>query len=84
MGGEIPQTLPNRQREGAERGEEEEDEQTEGPISARAAGAPSNGRCEGRCGGVSRCVCQDLFLSFLGQLMYNVTAHMQEGDFVLH
>lgn len=56
MGGELPQTLPNRQREGAERGEEEEDEQTEEPISARAAGAPSNGRCEGRCGGVSRCV----------------------------
>lgn len=38
--------------------------------------------CRGYKGSIL--VSQDPFLSFLGQLMYNVTAHMQEGDFVLH
>ncbi|XP_066852072.1 trinucleotide repeat-containing gene 6B protein isoform X12 [Anser cygnoides] len=56
MGGEILGALPNGQRAIAERGAEGEDGQAGRPISAGVGGAPSNGRREGRCGGVSRCV----------------------------
>lgn len=56
MGGELSETLPNGHREGAERVTKGEDKQAKRPISARVGGALSNGRREGRCGGVSRCV----------------------------
>lgn len=56
MGGEVPEALPNGWLVGAERGAEGEDEQAEWPISKGAGGTPSNGRCSGRYGGVSRCV----------------------------
>lgn len=56
MGGEIPEALPNGQHVGAETGAKGEDEQAERPISLGVGGAPSNGRCEGRHGGVSLCV----------------------------